>query len=187
MSLFERLFAEADALEPKRSPLKISQKFELTRGGTGGPLEPKPVTAKMIAPVSARPVAQGKEGQVFGTKPSGKFKKKFAESLRARFEKLFAEADVAPADVAAKPATDPKLVKPVAPVAPTAPTTPGAPKPVKPDPEKNETPEAPPKPTTGPYKMGIQNTKTIAKSQYTEVLSFIDTVLAETKKRDFRS
>lgn len=83
MSLLKRLFGEDAALEPKRKPLRISDKFELSGAANKGPLDPKPVSAKpvanMIRNVSARPVATGKEGHVFG-------KALRSESTRLTFE-----------------------------------------------------------------------------------------------------
>jgi len=174
MSLFNRLFSEDAALEPKRKPLNITKKFEL--GGskpTPGRFEPTPLTTSMTKGASARPVATSRIGQVFGPKPSSKVSQRFSEDLRARFKRLFTELDAAPTpNMYAQP------VKPVAkPPAPNQPDKPAA----------EKTADVP-KPTTGPYKLGTQDSKAIPqKSSYSEALALINSVLAEAKKRGFVS
>lgn len=171
MSLFDRLFSEEAALEPKRKPLNITKKFEL--GGAKpmpGRFDPKPLTTAMTKNASARPVATGTQGHVFGAKPSNRISQKFSEDLRARFKRLFTELD-------AKPYAPPQPVKPG--VKPPAPET-------EPKPEPEKTADVP-KPTTGPYKLGSQNNKTIPQSSYSEALSLIDNVLGEAKRRGFVS
>lgn len=173
MSLFNRLFSEDAALEPRRKPLNLAKKFEL--GGSKpkpGPLEPSPVTPAMTKGASARPVATGKMGHVFGAKPSGKISQRFSEDLRARFRKLFTELDAAPT-----PNMYSQTVKPVA-------KPPAPPEPKKPEAEKTADV---PKPTTGPYKLGSQDSKTIPQKSYSEALALIDSALAEAKKRGFVS
>ena len=123
----------------------------------------------MTQAASARPVAMGKEGHVFGAKPSEGVKKRFSEDLRTRFVRLFAESDIPNASA------PPKMG--------AAPLPPGQ----KPDQQKEPkpTPPAPPKPSTGPYNLGFQNSKSIpqAKKAYSEALAFVDTILLEAKKK----
>lgn len=165
MSLLDRLFSEeVKALEPRRGQLQIMKKFEL--GGSKpnpGPMEPRPLTARMSG-ASARPVATGKLGHVFGSKPSNRISQKFSEELRARFEKIFTELDAK--SVYGQP---PKPSKPSV-------------KPEASKPTDDKQPTDAPKPTTGPYKLGTQNAKTIPQHSYSEALSFIDTVVQEAKK-----
>lgn len=92
MSLMDRLVKEDAALEPKRKSLRISDKFELSGAKNKGPLEPRPVAAKpisnMVKSVSARPIAMGKEGHVFG-------KALRSEAIKLTFELVEAILDEA--------------------------------------------------------------------------------------------
>jgi len=187
MSLFNRLFSEDAALEPKRKPLNIAKKFEL--GGskpTPGPLEPSPVTPSMTKGASARPVATGKLGHIFGAKPSNRISKRFSEDLRARLRRLFTELD-------ANPTAPVNPAKPAQPVQPIKLNVKSMAKSPVPAPEAEKPQDAKPttdvpKPSTGPYKLGSQNAKAISQvNSYSETLDFIDSVIAEAKKRGFVS
>lgn len=183
MSLFDRLFSEEVALEPNRKPLNITKKFELG-GSKPNPsrFDPTPLTASMTKGASARPVATGKAGQVFGAKPSNRISQRFSEDLRTRFRRLFMELDTKPF---APPAPAVPTVKPVVASPPPAPE----PKPVKPEalkPEAGKTPDVP-KPESGPYKLGSQSNKTIPQNSYSEALKLIDGVIDEAKRRGFVS